>query len=157
MPDVRDLPEPDAVAALEAAGLVVTDTESRANDDIAAGDALRTEPEAGTEVDPGSGVTLIIAAGPAPVSVPDLVGLARGEARDALEAAGLVVGDAPRSSDAPPATPSSPRTRRPTPRCPPAPASTSSCPPAPPRSRCPRCATCPSPTRSPRSRPPVSS
>ena len=71
MPDVRELPEADAVAALEAAGLVVADIETRAHDDIAAGDALRTEPEAGTEVDPGSEVTLFVSAGPAPVPVPD--------------------------------------------------------------------------------------
>ena len=100
VPEVRDLPEPDAVAALEAAGLVVTVTETRANDNIAPGDALRTEPEAGTLVDPGSGVTLILSAGPAPVPVPELVGLGRSDARDALAAAGLVEGDTSRVEDA---------------------------------------------------------
>ena len=100
VPEVRDLPEPDAVAALEAAGLVVTVTETRANDNIAPGDALRTEPEAGTLVDPGSEVTLILSAGPAPVPVPELVGLGRSDARDALAAAGLVEGDTSRVEDA---------------------------------------------------------
>ena len=70
VPDVRDLPEADAVGALEDAGLVVADTQTRANDDIAAGNALRTDPEAGSEVDPGSEVTLFLSSGPSPWPCP---------------------------------------------------------------------------------------
>ena len=84
VPDVRDLPEADAVGALEDAGLVVADTQTRANDDIAAGNALRTDPEAGSEVAPGSEVTLFSRRAPQPVAVPDARGsLPRGRARRA--------------------------------------------------------------------------
>ena len=70
------------------------------NDNIAPGNALRTEPEAGTEVEPGSDVILLVSAGPAPVAVPELTGLSRADARDALAAAGLVEGDTSRVEDA---------------------------------------------------------
>ena len=97
VPDVRGQSEDDAVAAIASAGLVVADTQLRDHDDVAAGDAIRTEPEAGASVAPGTDVTLFVSRGPAPVVVPDVVGLPRGQARDAIEGVGLVLGEVSRS------------------------------------------------------------
>ena len=92
IPDVRDSAAADAEAALTDAGLVVS-TEDRSNDNIAAGDAIRTDPAAGETVPVGSEVLLTISTGPAPVAVPDIVGIKKGEAKTAITDAGLTVGD----------------------------------------------------------------
>ncbi len=61
VPDVRDLPEAEAVAALEAAGLTVGEVIQRYSTDIAEGNSMGTTSVAGTAVAPGSPVDLIVA------------------------------------------------------------------------------------------------
>ena len=93
VPQVRDLPEGDAVAAVEAAGLVVGAIEQRTNAGVAAGNAIKTEPASGDEVGVGTSVTLIVSKGPKPVVVPDTVGSTKAQAIAAIEDAGLTVGE----------------------------------------------------------------
>jgi eukaryotic-like serine/threonine-protein kinase len=56
---------------------------------VPAGTVIRTDPPAGTEVDKGSTVTLVVSSGAAPVQVPNVVGQTESAARDALQAANL--------------------------------------------------------------------
>ena len=99
IPDVRDSAAADAEAALTDAGLVVS-TEDRSNDNIAAGDAIRTDPAAGETVPVGSEVLLTISTGPAPVAVPDIVGLPEEDASVALADLNLQTGNRTEAIDA---------------------------------------------------------
>jgi hypothetical protein len=56
---------------------------------VPAGAALRTEPAAGSELEAGSAVSLLVSIGPEPVVVPDLVGFDEAEALVVLGDAGL--------------------------------------------------------------------
>lgn len=81
--------DPDTVAAeLRALGLVPT-LERRHDETVPAGEVLALDPAAGTVVDEGSPVRIIVSDGPPPVAVPSLVGLALGEASETLRAVGL--------------------------------------------------------------------
>ena len=97
--EVRDVPAGEAQARLEADGLAVTTREAR-NANVAAGDAVKTEPAAGTPVDVGTEVTLTVSTGPKPVVVPDVVGSRKGAATTAITDAGLVVGEQVSAEDA---------------------------------------------------------
>ena len=66
--------ERESVAVLEGLGLIV-EVITEENEDIEEGLVIRTEPEAGTEVAPGSDVLLVLSEGPPPVVVGDLRGL----------------------------------------------------------------------------------
>ena len=72
VPDVRGLPEDDAAATLESSGLVIGETTRKHNDNVAAGDAIKTDPAAGTTVAEGSGVDLYVSTGPSPSPTPTL-------------------------------------------------------------------------------------
>ena len=67
--------------------------------DAPAGTVLEQDPEAGTEVDIGSTVTLTVSTGPGEVSVPDLSGLTEAEARARLVDSGLTLGDVSQVDD----------------------------------------------------------
>jgi beta-lactam-binding protein with PASTA domain len=92
VPPVKDLPEAEAVAALERAGLVVGSTEQKTNANVVAGNAIKTDPAAGESVEPGTAVTLTISKGPKQAAVPDVVGSVRAEAEAAIADAKLSVG-----------------------------------------------------------------
>jgi serine/threonine-protein kinase len=66
--------ERESVAILEGLGLIV-EIITEPNAEIEEGLVVRTEPEAGTEVAPGSDVQLVLSEGPPPVVVGDLRGL----------------------------------------------------------------------------------
>ena len=102
MPDVNRQPEADAIAAIETAGLTVGETKRPTNGNIPAGDAVKTEPAAGAEVDLGSAVTLFVSSGPKQVVVPDIIGLAKNAADTAINDAELSVGEVSRVEDAAP-------------------------------------------------------
>jgi beta-lactam-binding protein with PASTA domain len=99
VPDVKGLPEADAVAVLSDAGLVVASTEQKTNASVPAGEAVKTAPPAGSEVDAGSSVVLTISRGPKQVEVPDIVGLSQADAVAALEAAEVTAGDRSEAND----------------------------------------------------------
>jgi eukaryotic-like serine/threonine-protein kinase len=85
VPDVRGMPEADAIAALARAGLTVQ-VRRRLDEQVAGGRAIGTDPDAGTGADRGTRVVLLISTAPA---VPDVVGLPVDRARQILADAGL--------------------------------------------------------------------
>ncbi|CAN5147637.1 Stk1 family PASTA domain-containing Ser/Thr kinase [soil metagenome] len=87
VPEVEGLSQDDARATLEGAGLVVDQVVETPSDDFDQGAAVDTDPEAGTEVEEGTGVTLVVSSGPETFALPRVVGLGEDEARAALETA----------------------------------------------------------------------
>ena len=87
------------MAALADAGLVVASTEQKTNASVPAGQAVKTSPPAGSEVDAGSSVVLTVSRGPKQVTVPDITGQSAADAGVALEAAGLAIGEGTRVED----------------------------------------------------------
>lgn len=61
------------------------------SDTVPVGEVVTLDPRPGTTVDVGARVEMVTSSGPAPVAVPDVVGLDEGQARTALEGAGLTV------------------------------------------------------------------
>ena len=92
VPDVTDMSQEEAEAALEEVGLTVGDTSTEDAAGVDEGDVVRTDPVSGTSVQRGAEVSLVLSTGM--TTVPDgLVGSTQEEARAALEAAGLTVGN----------------------------------------------------------------
>ena len=79
----------DAEAQLQAAGFVVRRSDQTSN--IASGTVIETRPPAGTELQRGATVTVIVSKGPDDVAVPDVVGLDEESARLEIEGAALTV------------------------------------------------------------------
>ena len=98
VPDVVAQPAADAQAAIEGAGLVAA-VEDTPSNDIEVGMVIETSPAAGTEVELGSTVTMLVSTGPATVPVPDVVGQVATDAQTALEGAGFVVTTTEQASD----------------------------------------------------------
>jgi serine/threonine-protein kinase len=98
IPDLEGEPYEDAVAELEAMGLEV-ELEFRRRGDRDEGEVIRTDPREGEEVDPGSTVVVVVASGE--TRVPDVGGASFDQAKEALEDAGLHVGNVfgPRDSE----------------------------------------------------------
>ncbi len=92
VPNVTGLPLAGAQATLTGAGLAVGPLTYVHSDSVAAGLVLIQAPPAGTEVAPGSPISLEISLGPEPVTVPNLLGVPRSQAEAAITGAGLVVG-----------------------------------------------------------------
>mgnify|MGYP003403434506 CR=1 FL=1 len=88
MPDLVGVPYQEAVAQLEALGLRPELEGRRRRDGEQAGTVVSTDPEAGTEIQQGDTVRVVVAS----VEVPDVAGLSLDEARTELEQAGLAVG-----------------------------------------------------------------
>lgn len=84
VPDVYDLPEADAITAIEAVGLVA-DVQVAYSDLVPIGEVFEQTPAAALLVAPGSTVTITVARN----VVPDLMGLTEAEAAAALAAVGL--------------------------------------------------------------------
>ncbi|HEY8544667.1 MAG TPA: PASTA domain-containing protein [Acidimicrobiales bacterium] len=91
-PTIDDVTGWEANAAAETLGAAGFDVSFRAevNPGLTPGTVIRTEPAAGTTLPEGSQVVIVVAQGET-VSVPPVIGRRLGEARDMLEAAGLVV------------------------------------------------------------------
>lgn len=80
-----------AVDDLESVGLKVKFAEAEHSRDVAKGRVLKQSPEQGAQAHRTDTVTLTLSAGPPIVDVPNVVGMKSAQAREALEAAGLVV------------------------------------------------------------------
>jgi serine/threonine-protein kinase len=91
VPQIVDVPQDEAEALLEDAGLEVGDVTPGASDDIDPGNVITSDPEPGTEVDRGSSVDLVISSGPSALPVPDVRGRTVEDATDILENAGFGV------------------------------------------------------------------
>ncbi|CAN5255651.1 N/A [soil metagenome] len=91
VPEVVGMTAEDATAALEGGGLTVAPVEEF-SDDIAAGVVIRQAPgpNAG-QVERGTTVEIVVSKGPDLVEVPDVVGLTRADAEEALSSAGFEV------------------------------------------------------------------
>ena len=92
VPDVRGKDENTAKSTLSAAGLNVTvDTEY--SDSVSTGNVISQNPSAGTKVDSGTGVTIVVSLGKKPeekVSVPDVTSnVTEANARQMISNAGL--------------------------------------------------------------------
>jgi serine/threonine-protein kinase len=103
VPPVRDLEVREATERLEDEDLLV-ETRERASRDIPAGRVIGTEPEAGTEVDCESTVTLLVSSGANLIAVPDVIGEDESVARSQLEDLGLIVNVNTKDDDAPEGT-----------------------------------------------------
>jgi serine/threonine-protein kinase len=90
IPDVAGQPEKQAISAVKKAGFKAKVTR-QSSDTVRSGVAIGTSPPGGTEIDKGKTVTIQVSTGPAPVSVPDVVGEDRGAARSDLTNAGFQV------------------------------------------------------------------
>lgn len=90
VPQVAGQSEADARATLGQAGFVAVTIASQASDNVPAGQAIGTDPAAGTQLGIDQPVVIRVSTGPAPVvAVPDLIGLDRAGAEAALAAAQL--------------------------------------------------------------------
>ncbi|WDF34492.1 PASTA domain-containing protein [Arthrobacter agilis] len=89
VPDVAGRTGVKAAAALGAAQLAVGALEEEYSESVAAGEVIRQAPEAGVERRRNSTVDLVVSRGPAPVAVPEVVGLGEQDAVAAVEEAGL--------------------------------------------------------------------
>ena len=92
VPAVLGMTEADAQAAILAAGLTVGTVAEEYSATVAAGVVSGQDPASGSQVLPGSAVSLVVSKGPQPVAVPNVVGMTRAAAETAIMAAGLTVG-----------------------------------------------------------------
>ncbi|ROS75572.1 Stk1 family PASTA domain-containing Ser/Thr kinase [Cellulomonas sp. PhB143] len=86
-----DMDAEAARAAIEGKDLVFSQREVA--DDSDKGTFVRQDPRGGTQVAPRSTVTVFFSSGPGQVTVPDVAGKSQADARDALQEAGLEVGN----------------------------------------------------------------
>ncbi len=87
VPDLVGQTDANAAAILQRVGLAPSVT--RENSTAPAGQVIRQEPAAGSQVSPGSTVRYVVSTGPVPVTVPDVVGRADTEAKSILGGANL--------------------------------------------------------------------
>lgn len=101
VPDVAGQPRVEARRALEDVGLRPTVAQER-SETVARGDATRTDPPAGAQVERNSGVTLYVSSGPPPVRVrmPDVTGQPQAQAMAAVADAGLSASTSEEPSEA---------------------------------------------------------
>jgi beta-lactam-binding protein with PASTA domain/V8-like Glu-specific endopeptidase len=93
VPNVVGLTQAAATSAITGAGLTLGSVTRQTSPTVPAGTVISQSPSAGTSVTAGSAVNLVISSGPAPVSVPNLVGLTQAAATSAITGAGLTVGN----------------------------------------------------------------
>ena len=89
-PDLAGLTEAQAIAAVEAAGLVVDPLRDGFSDLVPPGEVAAQQPPPGTAIAAGGSVEVEISRGPVPVEVPGVQGLTLDNALARLSGAGLV-------------------------------------------------------------------
>ena len=99
VPAVRNQPEPQAITTLEDAGLLVGEKIEQFNENVAAGDAIKTDPAVDTEVPTGAAVSLYVSKGSKLTTVPDVNRQPEADAIAAIETAGLTVGETKRPTN----------------------------------------------------------
>ncbi len=92
VPNVLGLTQDEAQDALAAAGLVLGTTSQAYDPTVPAGLVAVQNPAAGSTVESGAAVDLVVSLGPQPMAVPDVVGLAQAAAESAVTGTGLSVG-----------------------------------------------------------------
>jgi serine/threonine-protein kinase len=91
VPDVAGLEAAAATEAVEAEGLTVGGTTEQYHDSVPAGTVISSSPAGAEQVPHDTPVDLVVSAGREPVELPDVTGMSREDATDALESAGLAV------------------------------------------------------------------
>ena len=89
-PELTGLTRAEAELELEAENLELGNIEREFSEEVASGIVLASSPAAGTEIETGSVVDLVLSAGPEPRVLDDLSGRTQAEAEAVLVAAGLV-------------------------------------------------------------------
>lgn len=105
VPDVRGKDENTAKSTLSAAGLNVT-VDTQYSDSVSTGNVISQNPSAGTKVESGTGVTIVVSLGKKPedkVSVPAVTNISEENARQMISNAGLNPASQYESSDTVPA------------------------------------------------------
>src|SRR4051812_3299564 len=87
--DVAGKSAADAANILGQQGLA-TKTSTESSDTVAKDKVIRTDPPAGTEVDKGSNVTIVVSSGKPQATVPSVTGLTKAAAESTINNAGLV-------------------------------------------------------------------
>ena len=100
VPDVAGQPEKRALKTLRDAGLRPKERQ-RSSGTVKRGLAIATVPEAGTELERGKPITLLVSTGPKLVQVPPVIGSQQDAADTAIRDAGLIPDFENRDSDAP--------------------------------------------------------
>jgi beta-lactam-binding protein with PASTA domain/serine/threonine protein kinase len=88
IPDVRGMTEAKAVDALASKGFEVVKEEDFSKE-VVRGDAVGTDPAAGTELQPGETIVLTLSLGPEYFDCPNFIGMSVDEARGVAERYGL--------------------------------------------------------------------
>lgn len=91
IPDIEGFEAPLALRVIAASGITVRRVDSVANS-TPKGTALATRPAAGVTRGPSESIELVVSAGPANTSIPDVSGLTVPAAREKLFAAGFALG-----------------------------------------------------------------
>jgi serine/threonine-protein kinase len=90
VPNLVDLSEREATAQLQALGLLVR-VQDEYSETVAQDLVIRTDPVADAEAQIGDTVLIVVSLGPAPVEVPDLIGMTQAQAEAALAERGLTI------------------------------------------------------------------
>jgi len=93
VPDVAGRPQAEAEKAVTDAGLVVGDVSEAFDEQVPQGSVVTSTPAAGVLAKHDSAVALVVSKGREPIQVPGVVGSSLDDARAAITARGLVVGD----------------------------------------------------------------
>ncbi len=105
VPDVKGMPEADAIVELDEADLKAGERTRKSNESIESGSVIKTDPAAGSSVQPNTKVDLVVSTGPSPspspkpVAVPAVRGLPEPDAIIAITDADLRVGERTRQSN----------------------------------------------------------
>ncbi len=91
VPSLQGLTRDEAASALEAAGFVVGDVTEDFHSTVAAGSVVAQNPEPQARADRDSGVGFVLSKGKDMRTVPDVVGLTKTDAEQALKTAGFTV------------------------------------------------------------------
>jgi beta-lactam-binding protein with PASTA domain len=92
VPNVMGETQAVATAAITSAGLVLGTVTTQTSSTTPSGTVISQSPAAGTQVNTGSAVNLVVSLGPGQVAVPNIVGQAQAAATAAITGAGLVLG-----------------------------------------------------------------
>ncbi len=92
VPNVIGTSRNTAETIITSTDLTVGDITELCSDDYPSGYVIDQNPSAGTTVEIGNSVSLWVSTGPCPVSVPNVIGMSRGEAEDIIVAANLKLG-----------------------------------------------------------------
>ena len=96
VPNVIGMPQAEAEAAIQEAGLTVGTVTTRPDNDAPAGEVIEQAPLSGVEQPPGTAIDLVVSDGPEEFELPDLAGLDDNDAFQQLGDLGLRPAQTPR-------------------------------------------------------------